>query len=149
MGDTPTENFLKRHQHWLLAILSALLLFLSFPNVNFYPFAWIAMVPLFIALTRATDWKSAFWIGYLTGFLFFAGPTSRYRPSLSLREYLRHDIRGYLRYDNRLSAPCRLYGALFCSFRRTDEVCTSAFRRTISDCRCLYLDSIWNGYGVG
>ena len=73
MGDTPTENFLKRHQHWLLAILSALLLFLSFPNVNFYPFAWIAMVPLFIALTRATDWKSAFWIGYLTGFLFFAG----------------------------------------------------------------------------
>ena len=31
------------------------------------------MVPFFIALTRATDWKSAFWIGYLTGFLFFAG----------------------------------------------------------------------------
>jgi apolipoprotein N-acyltransferase len=73
MGDTPTENFFKRHQHWLLAILSALLLFLSFPNVNLYPFAWIAMVPFFIALTRATRWKSAFWIGYLTGFLFFAG----------------------------------------------------------------------------
>ncbi|MYG07589.1 apolipoprotein N-acyltransferase [Candidatus Poribacteria bacterium] len=73
MGDTPTENLLKRHQHWLLAILSALLLFLSFPNVNLYPFAWIAMVPFFIALTRATGWKSAFWIGYLTGFLFFAG----------------------------------------------------------------------------
>ncbi len=31
------------------------------------------MVPFFIALTRATGWKSAFWIGYLTGFLFFAG----------------------------------------------------------------------------
>ena len=73
MGDTPTENLLKRHQHWLLAILSAFLLFLSFPNVNLYPFAWIAMVPFFIALTRATGWKSAFWIGYVTGFLFFAG----------------------------------------------------------------------------
>ena len=73
MGDIPTENLLKRHQHWLLAILSAFLLFLSFPNVNFYPFAWIAMVPFFIALTRATGWKSAFWIGYVTGFLFFAG----------------------------------------------------------------------------
>lgn len=73
MGDTPTENFLKRHQHWLLAILSALLLFLSFPNVNLYPFAWIAMVPFFIALTQATGWRSAFWTGYLTGFLFFAG----------------------------------------------------------------------------
>ena len=31
------------------------------------------MVPFFIALTRATGWKSAFWIGYVTGFLFFAG----------------------------------------------------------------------------
>ena len=57
----------------ILAALSALLLFLSFPNLNLFPFAWVAMVPFFIALTRATDWKSAFWIGYLTGFLFFAG----------------------------------------------------------------------------
>ncbi|RKU19679.1 apolipoprotein N-acyltransferase [Candidatus Poribacteria bacterium] len=73
MGDIPTDNLLKRHQHWLLAILSAFLLFLSFPNVNLYPLAWIAMVPFFIALTRATGWKSAFWIGYLTGLLFFAG----------------------------------------------------------------------------
>ncbi|MDE0682027.1 MAG: apolipoprotein N-acyltransferase, partial [Candidatus Poribacteria bacterium] len=64
---------MKRHQHWLLAILSALLLFLSFPNVNLYPFAWIAMVPFFIALAQTTSWKSAFWVGYLTGFLFFAG----------------------------------------------------------------------------
>ena len=73
MEGIPTENLLKRYQHWLLAILSASLLFLSFPNVNLYPFAWIAMVPFFIALTRAKDWKSAFWIGYVTGLLFFAG----------------------------------------------------------------------------
>ena len=63
----------KRYQHWLLAILSAILLFLSFPNVNFFPFAWVALVPFFIALAQTTNWKSAFWIGYLTGFLFFAG----------------------------------------------------------------------------
>ena len=73
MEDTPTENFLKRHQHWLLAIISALLLFLSFPTVNLFPFAWIAMVPFFIALAQTSNWKSAFWVGYLTGFLFFAG----------------------------------------------------------------------------
>ena len=73
MEGIPTENFLKRYQHWILAALSALLLFLSFPNLNLFPCAWVAMVPFFIALTRATDWKSAFWIGYLTGFLFFAG----------------------------------------------------------------------------
>ena len=64
---------LKRYQHWILAVLSALLLFLSFPTLNLFPFAWIAMVPFFIALTRATGWKAAFGIGYLTGFLFFAG----------------------------------------------------------------------------
>ncbi|MYC77245.1 apolipoprotein N-acyltransferase [Candidatus Poribacteria bacterium] len=57
----------------ILAVLSALLLFLSFPNLNLFPCAWVALVPFFIALTRTTDWKSAFWIGYLTGFLFFAG----------------------------------------------------------------------------
>ena len=60
-------------KNWIFAGLSALLLFLSFPNLNLFPFAWVAMVPFFIALTRATSWKSAFWIGYLTGFLFFAG----------------------------------------------------------------------------
>ena len=64
---------MKRYQHWILAALSALLLFLSFPNVNLFPFAWVALVPFFIAITQATNWKSAFWIGYLTGFLFFAG----------------------------------------------------------------------------
>ncbi|MCG9134042.1 apolipoprotein N-acyltransferase [Candidatus Poribacteria bacterium] len=64
---------MNRYQHWLLAALSALLLFLSFPNVNFFPVAWVALVPLFIALIRATGWKSAFWIGYATGLLFFAG----------------------------------------------------------------------------
>ena len=73
MENILTENFLKRHQHWLLAALSVILLFLSFPNVNFFPFAWVALVPFFIALTRTTNWKTSFWIGYLTGFLFFAG----------------------------------------------------------------------------
>ena len=73
MKDIPTENLLKRYQHWILAVLSALLLFLSFPNLNLFPLAWVALVPFFSALTGATSWKSAFWMGYLTGFLFFAG----------------------------------------------------------------------------
>ena len=65
----PFEGKIK---NWILAVLSALLLFLSFPNLNLFPLAWVAMVPFFIALTSATSWKSAFWTGYLTGFLFFA-----------------------------------------------------------------------------
>ena len=137
MGDTPTENFLKRHQHWLLAILSALLLFLSFPNVNLYPFAWIAMVPFFIALTQATGWRFRILDRLLNRFSVFRRIAPCHRPTLS--------VRGYLHYDSRLSTPCRLYGALFCSFCRTDEGCAGAFRRTISACRCLHLDSIGMG----
>lgn len=69
----PTKDFVKRYQHWIFATLSAVLLFCSFPNANLFPLAWVALVPLFVALTRAKSWKSAFGIGYLTGFLFFAG----------------------------------------------------------------------------
>ena len=68
-----TENLLKRHQHWMLAALSALLLFLSFPNTNLFPLAWVALVPFFLALRHTTNGKLTFWLGYLTGFLFFAG----------------------------------------------------------------------------
>lgn len=73
MEGNPTKDFVKRYQHWILATLSAVLLFCSFPNANLFPLAWFALVPLFVALTRAKSWKSAFGIGYLTGFLFFAG----------------------------------------------------------------------------
>ncbi len=73
MEDTPTKPFLKRYQHYLLAALSALLLFLSFPKANLFPIAWVALVPLFIALTHATSWKSAFWIAYVAGLPFFGG----------------------------------------------------------------------------
>ena len=72
LEDIPTERFLKRYPHWILTGLSVLLLFLSFPNANLFPCAWVALVPFFIALTHATNGKSTFWIGYLTGFLFFA-----------------------------------------------------------------------------
>ena len=54
-------------------MLSAILLFLSFPNANLFPLAWVALVPFFIAVRGAANGKSAFWMGYLTGFLFFAG----------------------------------------------------------------------------
>ncbi len=68
-----TENLLKRHQHWMLAVLSAILLFLSFPNANLFPLAWVALVPFFIALRHTANGKPTFWLGYLTGFLFFGG----------------------------------------------------------------------------
>jgi len=55
-----------------LAVLSAVLLILSFPGFNMWIFAWIAFIPLFFALENQGPFK-AFLISYLTGFLFFLG----------------------------------------------------------------------------
>ncbi len=65
-------NFVKRYRY-LLAASSGIVLFCSFPNVNFFPLAWIALVPLLVALEPVENWKSAFCVGYVAGFLFFAG----------------------------------------------------------------------------
>ena len=129
---------MKRYQHWLLAGLSAILLFISFPNINVFPVAWVAMVPFFIALTRAPHWKSAFWIGYLTGFLFFAGLL----PAIVLL----YPYANIFTTMNRLSAPRRLYRCLFCRFRSTYEGCVSAIIKSLIPARCcVYLDSIGMG----
>ena len=65
-------NFVKRNRYWFAAS-SGIILFCSFPNVNFFPLAWVAIVPLLVALEPVENWKSAFRVGYVAGFLFFAG----------------------------------------------------------------------------
>ncbi|MDD5173641.1 MAG: hypothetical protein PHV48_02300 [Candidatus Omnitrophica bacterium] len=56
----------------LFAVVSAILLILSFPGFNFWILAWVAFIPLFLALEGQGPFK-AFLISYLTGFLFFLG----------------------------------------------------------------------------
>ena len=58
---------------YFLAAGSGILLFCSFPSVNFFPLAWIGLVPLLVALDGVDNWKIAFRLGYVAGFLFFAG----------------------------------------------------------------------------
>ncbi len=65
-------SFVKRYRY-LFAAGTGILLFCSFPSVNFFPFAWIGLVPLLVALDGVENWKMAFRIGYVSGFLFFAG----------------------------------------------------------------------------
>ena len=64
---------IKRHQSWILAAISGILLLLSFPSFNLFPLAWISLIPLLIALQSTSSWKSAFLHGYLTGAIFFLG----------------------------------------------------------------------------
>lgn len=56
----------------LLSITAGGLLVLGFPPFDFYPLAWIALVPLFIA-TWEKKAKASFFLGTLTGFVYFHG----------------------------------------------------------------------------
>jgi apolipoprotein N-acyltransferase len=52
---------------------SGLLLVLSLPKPDLYPLAWIALVPLLLALCRAKTWPDAALTSYAAGVVFFAG----------------------------------------------------------------------------
>ena len=56
-----------------LAIGSALLLVLSFPDFDLWWLAWIGLVPLLVAATRTPKAGRAFILGWLWGVIFFYG----------------------------------------------------------------------------
>lgn len=56
----------------VLAFVSGILLILGFPPFDFYPLAWIALIPLLISLWEKRI-KTSFFLGTLTGFVYFAG----------------------------------------------------------------------------
>ncbi|MEW5746493.1 MAG: apolipoprotein N-acyltransferase [Nitrospirota bacterium] len=56
------------------ALLSGLLLVLSFPELEFFPLAWAALVPLFLFLYELPD-GAAFKAGFLMGIVYFFGTT--------------------------------------------------------------------------
>jgi apolipoprotein N-acyltransferase len=55
-----------------LAALSGLLLASAFPLLNLHFLAWVAFIPLFFALS-GKNVKSGFWLGGITGIVYFAG----------------------------------------------------------------------------
>ncbi|HEX5475911.1 MAG TPA: hypothetical protein VFX12_14725, partial [Vicinamibacterales bacterium] len=57
-----------------LAILSGALLALSFPKFGSPACAWIALAPLLVAVCRrSVSWRRAFFLGLLTGAIYFWG----------------------------------------------------------------------------
>ena len=55
-----------------LAALSGILLAVAFPTINLHLLAWIALVPLFVALMGQSV-RNGFWLGGITGLVYFAG----------------------------------------------------------------------------
>ncbi|ESP63046.1 Apolipoprotein N-acyltransferase / Copper homeostasis protein CutE [Smithella sp. ME-1] len=56
-----------------LAVLSGLLLFLSFPKYGFGFIAWIALIPLFFALKKAKTFAQGLLLGFITGAVGYIG----------------------------------------------------------------------------
>ena len=56
---------------WIAAFASALLLIFAFPDFEFYPLAWIALVPLLVVIARRPSPFRAFFLGWAVGTLFF------------------------------------------------------------------------------
>ncbi|MGH9873776.1 MAG: apolipoprotein N-acyltransferase [Pyrinomonadaceae bacterium] len=56
-----------------IALFSALLLIISFPNFNLWPLAWVALVPLLLVVAHRARPLSCFWVGWLFGSVFFFG----------------------------------------------------------------------------
>jgi apolipoprotein N-acyltransferase len=56
----------------LLAAFSGILLAVGFPVLDLHLLAWIALLPLFIAL-RGQSVRNGFWLGGIAGIVYFAG----------------------------------------------------------------------------
>src|SRR3989442_5609513 len=57
----------------LYGIASGSLLVLSLPKPDLYPLAWIALVPVLLAIARSTSVNKIFITSYIAGVVFFAG----------------------------------------------------------------------------
>lgn len=66
------KNYLERNEI-ILAVISGLFLFLSFPQYGFGAIAWFALVPLFFAVYRAPSIRRAFTLGFIAGVVGYAG----------------------------------------------------------------------------
>ena len=71
-----TKSQPRTRQKWLLIALAAgsgLLSILSNSGVGIWPLAWVAWIPLLLALKEVKTWKSAFLLGYVNGLIQYLG----------------------------------------------------------------------------
>jgi apolipoprotein N-acyltransferase len=56
-----------------VAIISAALLIIAFPDFDLWPLAWLGLVPLFLVVARSPRQSHAFFLGWVFGAVFFYG----------------------------------------------------------------------------
>ena len=72
IGETK-KYILSKIKKYFLCFLSSILLILSYAPFDLFFLAWIALLPLFIFLYKASDYKTAFKGGLIFGFFYFLG----------------------------------------------------------------------------
>lgn len=110
-AETRDRNYPARGEV-VLALFSATLLVLSFPNFDFWFLAWLSLVPLFVLLARTPSGRVAFLLGWLWGVIFFYGTC--YWLTYSMIRY--GHIPGWLSYSLLLipAALVSIFPALSC-----------------------------------
>lgn len=58
---------------WMLAVISSILLIVSFPDFDLWLFAWVGLVPLLVVIARRPAPRRSFFLGWLAGTIFFFG----------------------------------------------------------------------------
>ncbi len=99
----------------LLPILSGLLLVLSFPRIDLGLLAWVALVPLLLAI-RNQAWTTALAQGFLTGIVFYAGALSWVVNAMHVYGQMPLALSYFVMLL--LAAYCALYLALFTGLLR-------------------------------
>jgi apolipoprotein N-acyltransferase len=98
-------------QPWTLAIVSGVLLALSFPKFGHPAIAWIALTPLLVALSGRVSLARAFWLGLLTGNIYLWGTV--YWLSNVMARYGEINLAGSVVINAIFIAYLALYPALF------------------------------------
>ena len=98
-------------QPWTLAIVSGVLLALSFPKFGHPAIAWIALTPLLVSLSGRVTLSRAFWLGLLTGNIYLWG--TLYWLSNVMTRYGDINLAGSIVINALFIAYLALYPALF------------------------------------
>jgi len=98
-----------------LALLSGLLLALSFPRWELLPLAWFAFIPLFFAVRNESPARS-FLIGWIAGLIYFSGTLSW--VTISMTQYGKIPLPISYLLMLLLVAYCALYLGLFAAGAR-------------------------------
>jgi apolipoprotein N-acyltransferase len=99
----------------ILPVFSGLLLLLSFPEINLGFLAWIALIPLLLAIHNRS-WRTAFGQGFLAGLVFYAGSLSWVVNAMQLYGHVPFTVSYVVMLL--LAAYCALYLALFTGLLR-------------------------------